>query len=418
MNKPSGRSSVNASGARKIAVSLPAKAVYRRYKASRTWLTARCCAHPMRMRALNTIKTKRATRHARRARHLYRQRSRGSPGRHAPGRLDRSRDKWHDPWRSRRIRCWRSSRVRHVGDPVAFIVAETRDAAVAAMNEIDVDYESPALHRRSRNLARPRTRRRSGTRRPAISAMTGMSAIGAAVDKAFPAAAHVTTVKLINNRVYASPMETRGDDRPLRSIERPLHALYIEPEPACHPGPSFDRDAQDFRREDQGRRARCRRRLRHEDLSLCRGSPGGLRLAPVETPGQMDRRTLGSLRLRYACARSCDHRVAGARCERRRAGIEGRYDRQYGRLSLDLRAGDPVILLCLSDAGALQGACRALPHARGLHQHHAGRCLSRRRTARMHLCARTRHGCGSARDGDRPRRDAAAQSHSGRCVSL
>jgi carbon-monoxide dehydrogenase large subunit len=32
--------------------------------------------------------------------------------------------------------------VRHVGDPVAFIVAETRDDALAAMRKIDVDYET------------------------------------------------------------------------------------------------------------------------------------------------------------------------------------------------------------------------------------------------------------------------------------
>ncbi|MFX4887742.1 molybdopterin cofactor-binding domain-containing protein, partial [Acinetobacter baumannii] len=31
-----------------------------------------------------------------------------------------------------------------------------------------------------------------------------------AVDRAFAAAAHVTTVDLINNRIHASPMETRG----------------------------------------------------------------------------------------------------------------------------------------------------------------------------------------------------------------
>ncbi len=102
-----------------------------------------------------------------------------------------------------------SGRVRHVGDPIAFIVAETRADALAAMNRIDVDYE----------MLKP-------TVDLETSIETGASQIWdeapnnlcydwdvgdkAAVDKAFAAAHHVTTVKLINNRVHASPMETRG----------------------------------------------------------------------------------------------------------------------------------------------------------------------------------------------------------------
>jgi carbon-monoxide dehydrogenase large subunit len=103
-----------------------------------------------------------------------------------------------------------TERVRHVGDPVAFIVAETRDDALAAMRKIDVDYE---------------------TLKPAVdlaSSLDGQAAeiwpqeapgnlcydwdVGdeAAVAKAFASAHPVTTVKLINNRVHASPMETRG----------------------------------------------------------------------------------------------------------------------------------------------------------------------------------------------------------------
>ena len=102
-----------------------------------------------------------------------------------------------------------SRTVRHVGDPVAFIVAETRAAAEAAMRRIDVTYE---------------------VLKPAVDLETSVSPeavqiwdeapgnlcydwdVGdkAATDRAFANAAHVTTVKLINNRVHASPMETRG----------------------------------------------------------------------------------------------------------------------------------------------------------------------------------------------------------------
>ena len=61
-------------------------------------------------------------------------------------------------------------RVRWVGDPVAFVVAETAAQAMDAAELVEVDYEAlPAVvsHRRG---GRSRTRRASRTSAPTISA--------------------------------------------------------------------------------------------------------------------------------------------------------------------------------------------------------------------------------------------------------
>lgn len=102
-----------------------------------------------------------------------------------------------------------SERVRHVGDPVAFIVAESRAEAVSAMRAIAVDYErlppvadlATALDPQAHQI---------WTEAPGNLCYDWEVGDQAATERAFAKAAHVTTVRLINNRVHASPMETRG----------------------------------------------------------------------------------------------------------------------------------------------------------------------------------------------------------------
>ena len=52
-------------------------------------------------------------------------------------------------WRSRRTRCWRTGFVRHVGDPIAMVVAETRQQAKDAAELLEIEIERPALRRRA-----------------------------------------------------------------------------------------------------------------------------------------------------------------------------------------------------------------------------------------------------------------------------
>ena len=102
-----------------------------------------------------------------------------------------------------------SDRVRHVGDRVAFVVAETLNQAKDAAELIDVDYEVlPAVSDPEEALA-------DGAVRVWDDAANNLSFTiekgdRAAVDAAFAGAAHVTKLQMRYPRASANPIEPRG----------------------------------------------------------------------------------------------------------------------------------------------------------------------------------------------------------------
>ena len=78
-----------------------------------------------------------------------------------------------------------SDRVRHVGDTVAMVVAETAAAARDAAELIAVDYEPCPPSSRPRTLS-TRASRRCGTTRRAISVSTGRSATAPPSNRRWP----------------------------------------------------------------------------------------------------------------------------------------------------------------------------------------------------------------------------------------
>jgi carbon-monoxide dehydrogenase large subunit len=100
-------------------------------------------------------------------------------------------------------------RVRHVGDPVAFVVAESPDAARDAAELITVDYEAlPPVVDAAAAL---------GPGAPRIwEEAAGNLAFRfhkgdrTATAAAFAAAAHVAEIELVNNRVVVAPIEPRA----------------------------------------------------------------------------------------------------------------------------------------------------------------------------------------------------------------
>jgi carbon-monoxide dehydrogenase large subunit len=102
-----------------------------------------------------------------------------------------------------------SGRARHVGDPVAMVIAETRDRAVEAADLVAVDYKPRAAVTAVDEAVQPG--------KPLVhDAVSGNICydwhIGdkAAADAAFAKAAHVTTLDIVNNRLVANPMEPRA----------------------------------------------------------------------------------------------------------------------------------------------------------------------------------------------------------------
>jgi carbon-monoxide dehydrogenase large subunit len=87
-------------------------------------------------------------------------------------------------------------RVAHVGDPVAMVIAETFAQAKDAAEKVDVDYEPlPAVVE---------------VRKGEVAFDIGLGESKAKVDAAIKAAARVTRLELVNNRLVANPIEPRA----------------------------------------------------------------------------------------------------------------------------------------------------------------------------------------------------------------
>ncbi|ODT12644.1 MAG: carbon monoxide dehydrogenase [Kaistia sp. SCN 65-12] len=99
--------------------------------------------------------------------------------------------------------------VRHVGDPVAFVVADTIEAAQAAAELIDIDYDPlPTVTDARAALAAdaPLVYPEFGTN----VAYTHHRGSRSATDAAFAKAARVVRIDVVNQRLVANYMETRG----------------------------------------------------------------------------------------------------------------------------------------------------------------------------------------------------------------
>ncbi len=100
-------------------------------------------------------------------------------------------------------------RVRHVGDPVAFVVAETREAAQDAAELIEVDYEPLPAVTSTADATKPGA--------PLVwddcennICFVFLAGDKEAVDAAFAKADHVVERSFVINRVAAAPTEPRG----------------------------------------------------------------------------------------------------------------------------------------------------------------------------------------------------------------
>ena len=86
--------------------------------------------------------------------------------------------------------------VKHVGDPVAMVIAETLQQAKDAAEQVEIDYAP----------LRPVTEAKDGE----VLFEVGLGESKAKVDAALAKAAHLTRLELINNRLVANPIEPRA----------------------------------------------------------------------------------------------------------------------------------------------------------------------------------------------------------------
>jgi carbon-monoxide dehydrogenase large subunit len=100
-------------------------------------------------------------------------------------------------------------RVRHVGDPVAFIVAETADQARDAADAIVVDYDPLPATTDPLRAVQPGASQIHDEAQGNVS-FRWEKGDRAATDAIFSNADHVVRTRLVNNRVVIAPIETRA----------------------------------------------------------------------------------------------------------------------------------------------------------------------------------------------------------------
>lgn len=99
--------------------------------------------------------------------------------------------------------------VRHVGDPVAFVVADTAAQARDAAEAIEVAYEALPAVVESRAALAPGAPQ-IWPQAPGNLVFRFERGDRAATEAGFAAAAHVISLDLVNNRVHAAPIEPRA----------------------------------------------------------------------------------------------------------------------------------------------------------------------------------------------------------------
>jgi carbon-monoxide dehydrogenase large subunit len=100
-------------------------------------------------------------------------------------------------------------RVRHVGEPVALMVAESLAQAHAAAALVDVGYAALPSVTDTKGAVEP-SAPQIWSEAPGNTCFVWADGDAAAVDAAFAKADRVIELELVNNRIIANPMETRG----------------------------------------------------------------------------------------------------------------------------------------------------------------------------------------------------------------
>lgn len=146
-------------------------------------------------------------------------------------------DKHGEPMQEPRHPILAHGKVRHVGEPIAAVVAETLEQARDAAEAITVDIdELPAVVDMKAAVAGNAPKVHDDLTSNLCYDWGFVEENKAATDEAFTKAAHVTTLELVNNRLVANPMEPRvavgdyargTDDHTLYTTSQNPHVIRL-----------------------------------------------------------------------------------------------------------------------------------------------------------------------------------------------
>ncbi len=271
-------------------------------------------------------------------------------------------------------------KVRYVGDHVAVVIGETLAQARDAAEKVKVDYEPLPAAVDVAATQKPG--------QPQIHAEAPNNTVyqwhlgdKAAVDAAFANAKHVTKIDLVNNRLIPNAIEPRAaiGDYDSGQDSLTLYTTSQNPHVARLVLAAFIGLAPEHKLRviapDVGGGFGSKIFIYAEEV-VCLWAARKVG-RPVKWTGER----VGSLPRRRARPRSRDDRGAGAGRRRQDPGAAGQDHRQPRRLSLHLRLLGADLPLRAAAVRPVQYPGDLLRGRRRLHQHRAGRCLSRRRPA-------------------------------------
>ncbi len=202
-------------------------------------------------------------------------------------------------------------RVRFVGEPVAFVVAETLAQAKDAAELVAVDYDILPSVTDTADAAEGRIA--VWDECPDNISNLFENGNKAAADAALAGAAHVVKRRYVISRVYAHYMEPRGAIGVWDPGEERF-TLYADVQ---YPHRVRQALATRIFKIPESRirvdRRRCRRRVRHQGLAVSRAPAGAAGRAETAPAGQMGLRAQRGDPRRRARPRQCHRRRTGAR---------------------------------------------------------------------------------------------------------
>ena len=302
-----------------------------------------------------------------------------------------------------------TDKVRFVGDPVAFVVAETVAQARDAAEAVELDIEPLPAVTDAAEAAKPGAPQLYD-HIPANVALDYHYGDTDKISAAFASAAHVTKLDIVNTRVAVVAMEPRVA---LAAYDKASERFTLQ---VPTQGVS-------------GNKATLAKILNvpNEKVRILTANVGGsFGMKNVSypeytcilhagedtgTPGEMDRRALDELSLRQPGPRATDPRRARARCRRQVFGRAPLRLRQSRRLHHRRGAGTVVAQHRQESRERLSHAAARRRYQDRVDQHHADGRLSRRRPARGQLFHGAADRSRRRRDGHQPPDLAQAQFH-------
>ena len=301
-------------------------------------------------------------------------------------------------------------KANYVGDAVAVVIAETLAQAKDAAERVKVDYEVL----------------------PAVADPAKAQAAGVPqIHEVAPAQHHLPMASRrcegdrgrVQGRQARHQARSRQQppgaerdraarrDRRIRCRHRQLHALEHDAESACGAARDLRLRRHGARAQAARDRARCRRRLRLQDLHLSGGGRLPVGGAQDRPAGEVGVGALGGVPRRRAWPRPCHPCGDGVRRRRQDHRAQGQDHRQSRRLHVDLLVVGADLSLRHAAVRPVRYPGDLLRGRCGLYQHRAGRCLSRRRPPGSDLRGRAAGRGRRARDGHRSRRSAQEELH-------